>query len=334
MKRFITGALILGLISLFGFGVVTANTYADEEDSSSAASTGTSISLEPSSKTLQISSDSVYDGTFKFKNDGENEIKIEVYAAPYSYVYSEEEDIYKLGFNNENNFTQISRWITIRDEAGNYVERPSFTIPGNESIEINYRISTPSNIPPGGQYAVIFGQTVSGTTSSSGIRTEASAGMIIYGHSTEGEVTIKPEISSLSITQGAKGNDEANKSGYYASAKVKNTGNVDFNAVGKLTASPIIGGASYETPENYGIVSVIPESERIVEDEWKDTPGFGVYLLTWTVTAGDASESIERVVFIISPMIIFITIILLTILIIWIIIRVRRRKERRARLAV
>ena len=335
MKRFIKGALILSLISLFSFGVFATSTFADEESSETPALGGTSISLEPSSKTFpQISSNSVYDGAFKFKNDGEAEITIEVYAAPYSYVYSEEEDLYKLGFNNENNFTQITRWISIKDSDGNYVEKPSFKVPGKESIEINYRITTPNNIPAGGQYAVIFAQTVSGATTTSGIRTEASAGMIIYGHSSEGEAVTSAEISSLSITPGLRDKTAANQSGYYASAKVKNTGNIDFNAIGKLKVEPIIGSGSYETPPTAGLFSIIPESERIVEDEWKDVPTFGLYKVTWTVEAAGQTETIERMIFIISPLFIVITIILLTFITIWIIIRVRRRKERRSRLAV
>ena len=333
MNRFAKGALIFSLITLFSFGVLANSTYADEEEANT--STGTSISLEPSSRTMQISSDSVYESSFKFKNDGENELTIEAYAAPYAYVYSEDDDLYKLGFNHENNFTQIARWITIMDDSGNYVERPRLTVPGHGTIDINYRVTTPSNIPAGGQYAVIFAQTVSNTTTASGIRTEASAGMIIYGHSSEGEVTIGAEISGLEIKQGGKDSEGNNRSGYYASAKVKNTGNVDFNAVGKLKVEPIIGSATYETSNGNGIVvSVIPESERIVEDEWKDTPGFGVYKLTWTVTAGEETETIDRVVFIFSPIILLITIILLTILVVWIIIGIRRRKELRARLAV
>lgn len=331
MKRFIKGALILSLISLFGFGVLAANTYAEEENSEVDTS-GTSISLEPSHKTFQISSNSVYEGSFKFKNDGDNELKIEVYVAPYSYVYSEEEDIYKLGFNNENNFTQITRWITIKDESGNYVEHPTFTVPGKESLEIEFRISTPNNIPAGGQYAVIFAQTVGGSVTTSGIRTEASAGMLVYGHSSEGEAVTSAEISNLSIKPGLRDKTNTNQSGYYASAKVKNAGNIDFNAIGKLKVEPIIWGSSYEAPQV--VFSIIPESERIVEDEWKDIPAFGLYKVTWTVEAAGQTESIERIIFIMSPVFMIITIILLTFLIIWIIIRVRRRKERRARLAV
>ena len=335
MKKTIIKAVVMSLIAVIGFGFFAINVHAEDGDSSESDAPKTSLTLMPVSRTLQIASNSTYDGTMSVTNDGSTEMKIEVYAAPYSYVYSESEDLYKLGFNNENNFTQISRWITIKDANGNYTARPSFTIPAGETLNVDYRIDTPSNIPAGGQYAVIFAQTMSGTVNASGIRTEASAGMVLYGHSTEGTVDVSSEIRDMEIGQGTKVGETSNtNNNFYGSAKVKNTGNVDFFAKGKLKVEPIIGFSGYETADNSSSPSIIPESERIVEDEWKETPDFGLYKITWTVTAGENSESIEKVVFLINPAAVIITIIVLTIVVVSIIIGVRKRKERRSRLAV
>lgn len=319
MKKSILKFLTLGLITVFSLGIFVPATHAED-----TPALGASITLQPVSKTMEIQSDAIYDSSFQITNDGDAAIRIEVYAAPYSYVYSESDDTYKLGFSNENNFTQLSRWITIQDTSGNFVERPTFTIEPKQTIDIIYRISTPSNIPAGGQYAVIFSQTVSDAVSSTGIRTEASAGMIIYGHSSEGEVITSAEISDLKIEQN-----------FSASAKVKNTGNTDFSAFGTLKVEPIIGFSSYETPSTNARISVIPESEREIIDKWEEgVPTFGIYKATWTIVAGETTETIERIIFLISPVFIIITITLLTIIVIWIIIRVRKRKERRSRLAV
>ena len=335
-QRIITNTVLAALAILLGFGFFTLNTYAEDggDNTDAAEAPKTSLTLMPVSKTLQISSGSSYDGTMSVTNDGTEEMKIEVYAAPYSYVYSEDEDLYKLGFSNENNFTQISRWIKIKDKSGNYVDRPSFTIPGGETLNIDYKITTPKDIPAGGQYAVIFAQTASGNVNASGIRTEASAGMVVYGHSTEGETKVTSEIRDMKIGRGTKSADGSTNNNIYASAKVKNTGNVDFFAKGKLKVEPIIGFSSYETPNDRANTSIIPESERVDEDEWAETPSFGIYKVTWTVTAGENTESIEQVVFLVNPAVVIITIIVLTIIIISIIIGVRKRKERRSRLAV
>ncbi|MBQ3296695.1 hypothetical protein IJH01_01000 [Candidatus Saccharibacteria bacterium] len=340
MKRFIVNSVLASLVAVLGMGLIAINAHAEEgdnqvENTENVEAPKTSMTLTPVSRTLEIASNSVYDGNFSVTNNGAEEMKIEVYAAPYSYVYSEEEDSYQLGFSNENNFTQISRWIKIKDKSGNYVTQPGFTIPAGESLTVEYQIKTPASIPAGGQYAVIFAQTVSSGEESGGIRTEASAGMILYGRSTEGESKIESEIRDLEIGQGLK-SDEASGSNnnFYGIAKVKNTGNVDFFAKGTLKVEPIIGFSSYETANNTNAVSIIPESERVVQDEWAETPDFGLYRVTWTVVAGENTETIEKVIFVINPIAIIITIIILTIIVVSVIIGVRKRKERRSRLAI
>lgn len=339
MRKSFSRVLAAGAVTLLGLGLLApVYTYADEESQDSASedaakSTGTSISLTPVSKILQLSSSSTYEDKFTVSNDGSAPLKIEVYAAPYSYVYSNEEDAYKLGFNKENNFTQITRWITFKDDSGNYVKKPTFTIDPNSALDIEYKVTTPDNIPAGGQYAVIFAHTLSSATSENGIKTEASPGLVVYGRSTEGEATIAAEISDMKIEQSVTENGTT-RNNFYASAKVKNIGNVDFNASGVLKVDSIIGGGSYETPATGGRVSVIPDSELVVSDEWEETPSFGLYKATWTVTAGEQTEVTERIIFLMSPAALIISIILLTIIIVGIIIMVRKRKERRSRLAV
>ena len=317
---------------VLGLGTLVANVHAEDNAEAANAAPKTSLTITPVSKTLQISSDSPYDGTLSVTNNGDADTKVEVHVSPYSYVYSEEEDLYKLGFSNENSFTQISRWITIKDKDGNYVANPTFTIKAGETLNVDYQINTPSSIPAGGQYAVIFAQTISEETNSSGIRTEASAGMVVYGRSTEGESIVTPEIRDMQIGQGTQSEESNNN--FYGTAKVKNTGNVDFFTRGELRVEPIIGFGSYVTPDENGAISVIPESERIVEDQWTETPDAGIYKVTWKVVAGDQTETIERIIFLISPLMIIITIIVLTIIIMLVIIGVRKYKERRSRLAV
>ena len=109
---------------------------------------------------------------------------------------------------------------------------------------------------------------------------------------------------------------------------------MDFSAKGVLKVEPILGGASYETEGSGAMVSIIPETELTVTDEWADSPSFGIYKVSWTVTAGQETETVEKIVFVNPLPFIIITIILLTAATILIIIRVRKRKERRSRLAV
>ncbi|MBQ6414112.1 hypothetical protein IJI28_00615 [Candidatus Saccharibacteria bacterium] len=329
--------LCLSIILLTGiivpFSVHAEGEEAAEEEYSQAPSGGTSISLMPVSKVLQISPSSEYEDIMTVNNDGNEEIDIEVFAAPYAYVYSEDEQMYKLGFNTETNFTQITRWISFKKNDGSWGNKAQFKIPAHDKLEVKYRISTPGKIPSGGQYAVIFAHTLTGVVSASGIRTEASPGMVLFGRSSEGGIETVAKISSMDAQYGPHG-DDTQKSYFYGSAKVKNDGNIDFNAVGTLKVDPIIGFGSYETPQSQGRVSVIPESELEVSDKWEDSPSFGLYKVTWTVKAGEETETIETLVFVNPILAILFVIIVLTIITIWTIMIVRRRKARNSRLAV
>ena len=335
MKKIIKIMSVLSLSLLAGLTFLFANSYANEE----VNTTGTSVSIAPRNKILPISSGTTYDDTIEIKNDGPEKIKVDIYATPYFYTHSEANDLYTLGFNTENNFTQMSRWITFSNDAGEYTEKASFEVNANESLKVSYRITTPENIPAGGQYCAIFAHVVpSAPTEESGIRTEISPGMVIYGHSTEGENIFEATISDLKIKR--EPNQNTKNKNIFASAKVKNSGNIDFIAKGTLKINSIIGFKNYETPANAGVASIIPESELIVSDEWTETPSFGIYKATWTVTTGttqinaaeESTETIERIIFLCPVWFIILTIILLTILIIGIIIRYKQRKIRRSRL--
>ena len=355
-KFVVSGAILLALLTgTYATGLVK-NARAEELSAESTGAVesekekpdgenGMNISITPVSKILQIEGGAKYEDSFKVTNSGKEELEFEAYAAPYSFIYSEETDSYSLGFNHENSYTQITRWVTFKDNEGNWVKNPRFTVGASETKTIEYRITTPSDIPDGGQYAVLFAHTLSKDNNEGGIKTEASPGLVVYGRST-GNANISSEIRDLLIKQTIQKTEieednEGNQKtvvkdlGHInASAKVKNTGNIDFNAIGKLTISGLFGGTVYETPANRGRTSIIPETELTVSDEWEETPPFGIFKVTWEVTAGENTETITSIIAInIAPLIIFV-IIVLTIMIVGFIMGVKKRKERRSRFAV
>lgn len=329
MKKYIIRLASL-IILMLSFSI-TLPVFAEEETMVDGV---TSISITPLSKILTLKSGNTYEDSFTVTNNGGSDMKIETYAAPYSYVYSEADDTYNLGFNNENNYTQISRWITFENTSGVYEEKPTFTIAPNSSLEIFYKITTPSSIPAGGQYAVIFAHTLSASISASGIRTEACPGIIVYGRSEEGETKIESTISGLVINKTSTAEDGSVQNLFNGSAKVKNSGNTDFVASGSLKVTGLFGDIKYETSDIDGKVSIIPDVELLVSDAWKETPNFGFFRVTWTVKAGGKTESIEKIIFLMSPIAIIISIIILTIIIVGTIILVKKRKVSRSRNAI
>lgn len=334
MRKNLFRTLAFSFIAISCLGFFVGNVHAEGEEAAEAAdtATGTSIRLSPANFTVKLPPSSIIEDSFEIKNEGDSDIKVEVFASPYSYSYSDEEDQYKLGFTNETNFTQMSRWMTFEDQSGAYTKRPTYTIKANDTYNVKFHIETPADMSGGGQYAVIFTHALTGVTYANGIRTEASPGIVVYGHATEGESVTAATISNLKIEKGITEN-EVTRNNIYATAKVKNDGNIDFVAVGKLDVEPILGFTSYQD-ERGAKVSVIPETEMSVVNEWKDTPSFGIYKAIWTVEAAGKTETMERVFFLFSPIALIGVIILLTFITIWIIMIIRKRNKRRSRLAV
>ena len=306
----------------------TSGTVFAEGEGGEETKPATSISISPVNKVIKLEPGKTYDDSFKVMNNGSDVINFEVYASPYSYTKEEDDGEYKLGFSRETSYTQITRWITFKDETGAYSAKPKFKVAPGATFVVNYRIKTPASIPDGGQYAVIFAHTLSSDTETGGLRTEASPGLVVYGRS-NGETKFESEIYDLKInktvTEGEKTLTKIN-----GTSMVNNAGNVDFMAYGKLTVRGIFGHQYYVTPDTKG-VSIIPETELVVSDTWDDTPYFGLFHVTWSVTVKDKTEEISRLVLILPVPIIILMILLLTVIGIWITIMVRKRKERRSR---
>ncbi len=350
--------VVTSLLTIIGFGAANL-AYAEESEVEVENETepgGISISITPVVEEFTLESNSVYDGQIKVTNAGAETFDFEVYSAPFSFAASEDNDGSNPDYSNENNYTQIARWITIKDKEGNYVssikeensDNPVvYTAAPGEEIQIDYRINTPDNIPAGGQYAVLFAQTRAKETEASGISAQGALGVKIVGRSLEGVAITSADINNMTLSQSITKPTEVEENGQLVvrdvtsqkingRATIKNTGNVDFTAIGQLKVTNLFGEVYYETPASNSpaSISVIPDAELSVSDVWEDTPSFGLFRATWTVTAGDATETTEMLFFLVSPFVIVLFIILLTILIVWIILMVRRRKERRSRFAV
>lgn len=338
MKKIKNFKLILSFLAILGVlfgGTNLLNAYADDE----AATSTTGIGISPVKNIINsVTANSEYEYTLNVTNNGTDDLTFEVYAAPYTYTHDEETDEYNLGFTNETTYNQIVRWITFEADSGDWLEKATYTIAPNETKSVEYKITTPDSIPDGGQYAVIFAHTLSTASSNtSGVRTEASPGMILYARG-DGETIQKPVFSDLKIEKSiTTTNDNGvsdTKNHINASAKVYNDGNTDFSATGKLKVQSVFGFDMYETnneEKSLSRTSVIPDAEMSVSDEWENTPFMGLFKVTWTVTAAGETQSIEDMVFILPASVIIIFIILLTIIVIWIIFVIRKRKERKSR---
>lgn len=304
--------LILGLVGLAILGSA-APVYAE--------SSGVQIFPTNSTVTLEAGKTSEY--VLKVTNPSKTEATTyQIFTSPYSYTYLPDQDEYALGFSTENNYTQITRWISFKNDSGNFVPNLTVSIKPEETREITYRIAAPANIPNGGQYAIIFAQTVNDSSDDNGIKTSARAGVIIYGHAV-GETIKAANILESSIDKSFLTGGKITASG-----KVQNTGNIDIDVISTLKIDNIFGFNFYNKEKTN---KVIPETTMKISDEWDDTAFFGIFRTTWTIKVGDKIEEKTGIVLIMPVAVMVVMGLLLTVVIIWIIILIKKRSERKSR---
>lgn len=277
------------------------------------------LQVSPVSKRLYLTPGTNYEDTFQVENIGSEEFTFSVYASPYTVTG----DDYNPVFNEETKYTQIARWIKF--------EQTEYDLAVGEKQTVKYTVEVPPEdmVPDGGQYAVIFaesgGKKTEGEDTGSGIKTRSRIGLIVYA-SLGGETREDAELLELSApTIIFSGNISA-------TAKVKNSGNTDFEATYHLDITPIFSKEMvYQKDETH---AVLPDTERRVELFWDKTPMLGIYKANYSVTAPGISENKGYLILVVPLFVVIITLLLLTFLVVWIILTVKRRKALRNRMKI
>ncbi len=326
MKRFLVGGLV-AILALFGVCSWSSNALAEDGLDGDVAS---SLRLSPSGTRLTLKPGEVLEGnaegclaglasgcTVQVTNNGNKAFKYKVYVTPYSVSGSNNE----LSFSTTTGYTQIARWITIKNSNGEYADEAIFTIEPGETQTVEYRVTIPDDIPGGSQYAVLWAQIMDGEESASGIQTIGQVGSVISGRSSSQTVETA-EIVDIDMTRFSLSNN------LHAKAKVRNTGNADFVIEYKYTARTFFGK---EVHADEGSIAAFPETEYDVAMEWNDAPMLGIFTATFEINAGDQHITETHIVVIMPLVVMILLIFLLTIIIVWIIIMLRKRKERKAR---
>ena len=286
------------------------------------ASGGTNIEISPVSNYFTIKAGDVQIYTFTVSNKGSSAFRYRLYTAPY--IVTDED--YNLTFDEEksSSYNQITRWVKFKDETGSFVHEPTFSIEPGEDQITTYRVKVPEDIPDGGQYGIIFAETVNDSTDQAGINAVSRVALTLVGHGV-GSTKNTAEILEYYVTH------PFSREGLGAGARVKNTGNTDFEATYHFVVKSLFGKTLYDETSSY---TVLPETERRFKTAWDNAPVFGVFQVQFSLTAADSFREETHLVFIVPIFVVVIALLLLTLIVIWIIILVRKRKERSSRLVV
>ena len=291
----------------------------------SAFAEAAAVKISPVANAINIKAGQSQNYQFTLENVSQKDYKFKLYTAPYNVINED----YDADFTNETNYNQITRWITFEDDSGSFVKDPVYKIKAGEKRSIIYRVSVPDDIPGGGQYCVIFAESIdddsfSGTGTSAGIGSVSRVSLILLGHG-DGETRDTAEITDFSLTGMFTAKD------IDAMAKVKNSGNTDFLSVYELSVKSLFGTPIYSNSDNF---IVLPGTERKFSTSWAEAPLFGIFSVSFRVNAVDQTREETHVILILPAFVTVIALLLLTSIIVWTIILIRKRKERSSRLVV
>ncbi|MBR2586931.1 hypothetical protein IKE71_00975 [Candidatus Saccharibacteria bacterium] len=283
------------------------------------------VKISPVANAIQVKAGQTQNYQFTLENVSSKDYSFKLYTAPYNVTNED----YDADFTNETSYNMIMRWITFEDETGSFVKNPVYKIKAGEKRTIIYRVTVPDDIPEGGQYCIIFAESIDDETftesgTSAGVGSVSRVSLIILGHG-DGETRDTAEITDFNLTGMFTASD------INAMAKVKNTGNTDFLAVYDMSVKSIFGTPIYSNSDNF---IVLPGTERKFTTSWAEAPLFGVFNVSFSVSAIDVAKTESHVILILPGFIVVIALLLLTSIFVWTIILIRKRKERSSRLVV
>lgn len=266
------------------------------------------LKVSPMSASFDLVNSNIKEGTLTITNDSDLSMEYKVYVEPY-YV----DENYNPIFTVDNNYTQLSHWISFEGNDGVFSPTYDAELAPGESKELKYKISMPEDAERYSQYAVVFVESKnSNIQNTAGVTVNSRAGVTFSGRtntikiiSSDGsESTIKPagEIGEINMNKFMLGGNVK------VDTNVKNAETVALNAVAKVTIKNLFGAELYNV-EN--VLEVMPETTRNIAVEWEATPIMGILNVDYTITAGDNVASSSQVVLKIPAVIIVVVFIVI-----------------------
>ena len=303
LRAGITRSILILVVTILGVSGFYAPAHAQVTPSD-----GVEMTLTPTKTRVSLIPGETQEGDFTILNSGSVDFTFKTYASPYQVTNEQ----YDPEFTKETARTQISRWIILPEQE--------FTLKPGEEAKVPYTIAVPQDVASGGQYAVIFAETVVDDNETGVIIAKKRVGMLVYG-STEGDT--REDGAILSHTIRSWQYDPPLSSQW----RVENRGNTDFATTTQMTVSSFWGKVLYESPKTEN--TVFPGTVRAMTLSW-DEAGIGVYRVATTVTFLDKTDQKEAIVLLMPPRVavgILVGILVLCAGIIFLLVRKQRTKK-------
>lgn len=303
--------ILAAFVAAFSLGALT---YAFNMSDAAAEQAPVHLQVSPVKQKISLTPGSSYKGSFKVQNAGAGTFNYTVYATPYSVVNEQ----YDPDYNTVGTYSQIADWITFdkKTEKG--------TLQPGETVDVEYTVNVPEDVPAGGQYAALMAQTDTGNAENATINAIHRVGMILYA-AVPGETRNSGEVVKNNV------NTFYFEPPLTVSSLVKNTGNVEATANYKVKIYPLFSNEAVfnteDAEEGAYARDVMPETSRFNSITWEGAPNIGIFSVEQTIEFAGQTSTVKKLVLICPLWLLFIIFALLFFIIFWLVSRARDRKK-------
>lgn len=252
-----------------------------------------------------------YQGSFKVRNTGSQELDFEISFSPYSIS----DEAYNPNFSNTSSYTSLKDWISVEESSGH--------ANAGQEQEIKYTIKVPEDAHGGTQMAAIMAtaKNASNSSGSTAVETVKQVAYLVYGN-VDGEIKksgliLENKIPTFFFSPPIT-----------VTSVVENTGNIYTAAEYKLQVFPLFSDEEvYTNEEEPEKNMVFPDTKRMHQISWDGAPQLGIFKVKQTVKIFDEESVVEKIVFLCPIWFIFIVLAIVFCVIFWLISRIIRRKH-------
>jgi len=277
------------------------------------------LQIQPAERELNLSPGTRHQGSLEVANIGRLPFDFTVSTRPYQVL----NENYDPDFSTANDYTKLANWI--------HFSRTSYHLAAGESINVNFEIIVPSDVPGGGQYAAIIVETRDSQDDQATMRTVNQVASLIYAR-VAGETRFSGHIVDQSLPRFLLG------SPFTSSVTIQNDGNIDFRATHSLAIYDFFTNREVFSPEAVdaegqvvGTVSpvILPGTSRTSRLTWDGAPQLGVFRAVSTVSFLETNETKEQIVFICPVWLAGLVVFFVVLMLLWLILRIRKRHQKK-----
>lgn len=276
-----------------------------------------SLTVMPMSQEVTLTPGETYTGSITVANPDTSTSALSYVAsiAPYGVTGTG----YDIDLFSETSRTDMVHWLSIDNASG--------TLAPNDTVDIHFTITVPSDAAPGGQYAVIkvAQKDTAATNDGLSVGNVYEAASIIYGN-VAGEVAREGSVTSQ-FTPNFVTTPE-----FTSTATIENHGTTHEDALVSFVITNAFNGSTIypHSSSDTGINEVImPDTTRELTYNFKDMPAVGVINVTQTIEYNGQTYTNTQNVFICPAWFMVIVATLLLSIIGLIVVHVKKSRRRK-----